>query len=60
MEKQNGLNMFEEHQKRIRFMDGGGKIKCPQCKDGYIRKMDEDVYYCDMCKCGITVRYKLD
>ena len=55
-----GLKAFNEHMERKKTLDNGGRIKCPNCKDGYIVKVADDVYLCNKCKCGITARVPLD
>lgn len=55
-----GLKAFNEHLERKKILDSGGRIKCPNCKDGHIKKVTEDVYMCDKCKCGITGRVPLN
>lgn len=56
----NGLKAFNEHMERKKILDSGGRIKCPNCKDGFIIKVADDVYLCDKCKCGIIPRFPLD
>ena len=56
----NGYEQLKKHMERMEVMDNGGKIKCPNCKDGYIRKVEEGIYLCNKCKCGIVSRMPLD
>ena len=56
----NGLKAFNEHMERKTILDKGGRIKCPNCKDGYIAKLTDDIYLCDKCKYGIIGRFSLD
>lgn len=55
----NGLKAFNEHMERKKILDEGGHIKCPNCKEGYIGRVADDVYVCDKCKCGIVGRFPL-
>lgn len=55
-----GIKKYNEHVERIRILEGGGRIKCPNCEDGYIIKIDDEIYMCKKCKVGIVSRFKLD
>lgn len=49
-------NNSEGYSKSIKIMDEGGKILCPFCQKGYIKKMNDAVYICDNCRRGIVRR----
>ena len=48
---------------RIRFMRGGGKLKCPRCKEGYISAAGDPkttkVFKCSHCLTAMTLTVAL-
>lgn len=45
---------------KFNYMDQGGKLPCPWCKEGFISKESVAVYRCDSCKKAIVGRIKLE